>query len=358
MGAFALSGNGRDLDGSPAEIRPSKRLFLTRVLSDFQGRPAETWISIINPNLHPVEVRLSRFGPDSQSGANASREVTVTIEPNRNLTGPLREVLGVEGLASGGYLRVDALQGDGVVSFQWLRLANGETTLVLPARDAVLPSGRDWLAPHVMNGTELFTNLQIVNAGSQEVSFQFHIAFQGGGELSSNPLTLDPSQFVELDLRDIFDLGPENRIGSVQLRTTSSRARLLADAVLGDRVGLRYASSAAFLSQPFSEAVMGHVAVTPEIFTGLAIHNPDRTRRVEIIIEVYDGDGALTGTRVLDFGKNERRSRLLRELVPEIGMQQGGSIRIRSSHPIVAQQLFGDFQQTYLSAVPVQVIAR
>jgi hypothetical protein len=42
----------------------------------------------------------------------------------------------------------------------------------------------------------------------------------------------------------------------------------------------------------------------------------------------------------------------LSELVPASAGRLGGYVVVRSTRPIIGQQLFGDYTQTYLSASP------
>ncbi len=51
-----------------------------------------------------------------------------------------------------------------------------------------------------------------------------------------------------------------------------------------------------------------------------------------------------------------RVSRLLHELVPETTGPIRGHIVIESTRPLVAQQLFGDYRFSFLSAVPPAVV--
>ncbi len=73
-------------------------------------------------------------------------------------------------------------------------------------------------------------------------------------------------------------------------------------------------------------------------------------------IEVFSDSGEKTGETVLDLGAGQRISKLLPELIPESAGQARGYIVIRSTQGLIAQQLFGDFNLTLLSAVPPTVI--
>ncbi len=47
-------------------------------------------------------------------------------------------------------------------------------------------------------------------------------------------------------------------------------------------------------------------------------------------------------------------ARIVSDLVPSTAGQEGGYIVLRFTEPLVAQQLFGDFDQSFLSAVHPQ----
>lgn len=103
------------------------------------------------------------------------------------------------------------------------------------------------------------------------------------------------------------------------------------------------------------EIVFSQVANLPDFFTGLAILHPGEGA-AEVTVEIFQPDGRLTGQAYFDLGPNERRPALLDELIPESTGQAGGWVRVRSTDPIVAQQIFGDFQGTFLATIPGTIV--
>lgn len=68
-------------------------------------------------------------------------------------------------------------------------------------------------------------------------------------------------------------------------------------------------------------------------------------------IMVHDSTGDLIGQAALVLPAGGRLSRLLSELIEGLPPVIGGYVRIRSTLPVQAIELFGDFQGTFLSTV-------
>ncbi|RPJ61691.1 MAG: hypothetical protein EHM23_05990 [Acidobacteria bacterium] len=91
------------------------------------------------------------------------------------------------------------------------------------------------------------------------------------------------------------------------------------------------------------------------VWTGLAFHNPGNEKAV-VTIEVYSAEGTKTGEyeNGLQLGAGERVARTLDELIPGTQGQIGGYVVVRSSQPLIAQQLF--FNAELMSAVPPTIV--
>ncbi len=75
-----------------------------------------------------------------------------------------------------------------------------------------------------------------------------------------------------------------------------------------------------------------------------------------VTLEVFTVDGELSGGGEIDLAAGHRLAQTVDQILPETAGQTGGYIRVRSTQPIVAQQLFGTSTLTLLSAVPPRVI--
>ncbi len=103
------------------------------------------------------------------------------------------------------------------------------------------------------------------------------------------------------------------------------------------------------------EFVLGHVAQTDEVFTGVTLLNAG-TGYAEVSLEVLDKTGASKGTALFELKPNEKRARLLSEYIPGLAKQDGGFVRVRSSAPVFGFELFGHNLLRFMSAVPQQVV--
>ncbi len=75
-----------------------------------------------------------------------------------------------------------------------------------------------------------------------------------------------------------------------------------------------------------------------------------------ISIEAFDPQGGLLGRSFQILLAEEKRAFLLRELMPELGEQSGGYLRIRSTRKVLGFELFGNQDLVFLSAVSQQKV--
>ena len=126
-----------------------------------------------------------------------------------------------------------------------------------------------------------------------------------------------------------------------------------------------FASFAAALplqSQLFTRAIFSQVSngLHPanrglDSFTGLALFNPNDSD-INVTITVRDHEGNTVGTTTVKIAPQERISQLLSILIPETVGLVRGSVTLESDLPLVAQELFGNAELHYLSAVPPTII--
>jgi len=103
--------------------------------------------------------------------------------------------------------------------------------------------------------------------------------------------------------------------------------------------------------------VQGSVGFGKACFTGAALYNPSSSD-LTVTVDVYSEDGSKTGTSTFRLVKGGRVSKTLPELVPSITNQIRGYIRIHSAGgSLVAFELFGAQDLSFLTAVPAQPIA-
>jgi hypothetical protein len=144
-------------------------------------------------------------------------------------------------------------------------------------------------------------------------------------------------------------------IGVGSLRVDSDGPGVIGDVLFGDPGTLKFAASSPLESRPFTQAVFSRVANGLSYFTGLAMLNPN-ARTASITLDVYDVSGSKTGSTVLTLGPKQRFSKLLTELLPVSAGQMGGYIILTSNLPVFAQELYGDSELNFLSAVPARIV--
>lgn len=118
---------------------------------------------------------------------------------------------------------------------------------------------------------------------------------------------------------------------------------------------MKFAAALPQQTQKFTKAVFSHVTNTAQFFTGLALLYPGSSF-AEVMIEIFSTDGIRTGEKIMRLEAGQRISRLTAELVPAALGQAGGYIVLRSTKPIIAQQLFGNTSLEFLSAVPPRIV--
>ncbi len=227
--------------------------------------------------------------------------------------------------------------------------------------NASLGTGRsESFSAQLASGQGIFTSLNLLN--TSELPRQVTLSAVGDdGQLLAPPvvITLSPREVMLRDAADLFQFGagPAGSGGVVEgsVRVQADGDGVIGDVVFGASQDLRYAAALSLQDRRFRRAVFSQVANTPTLFTGLALFNPEAEAAM-VGIEVFGRDGATTGSTVITLEPGQRISQLLPQLVPESAGQQGGYIAVTSNRPIVAQQLFGTFRLSLLSAVPPTVV--
>jgi hypothetical protein len=85
-----------------------------------------------------------------------------------------------------------------------------------------------------------------------------------------------------------------------------------------------------------------YVANGNGLFTGLALATGGNA--ASITVEIYDSTGGTPKSSTFTLGANQQLGRLVSELVPGVGNQLGGYIRIHSDQPIWAWEIYGSGQ--------------
>lgn len=347
---FQLGGAGQ-LDGAAPSQRPLSHFFFTRALSGpavFRGRSAETLFSVANPNASAVKVRMRLFsapmdGTWKPVTPTLAAEVVRDIKPHGFLLQTLPGLFGVAGPVSGGHVEVETLDGSGVLGSEWLSFADAS----LVGLNGVAPTlAREFFSPQAAVSTGVFTDLKIINLGGGERTVDIQFVTNAGPRFRTR-LVMQPWQVLEGSLKEIMQTGDEEIAGTLQV---GSWPGLLCDIIVGEASSLRFASAAPVHAQKLREAVFGHAVQNGRIFTGLAVHNPNPFDS-RVTLELHAPDGRIVASATHTLRNQSRLSSLLSELLPLEGEVNGGYIVIRSNNPVIAQEFFGDYAGTFLSAV-------
>jgi len=363
-GFFQIGDAVNRLDGAVAVTDSSDVLYFTRLfhgqsvfpsLSGFKD--AVTWIAIANPNDAAIDLAIRLYSPT----ANLLTTVEETLPPFGSLFRTVEELLGSDFIPlRDGFLKVE-VDGPGAVGFELIEL-EGTVFGLNAATDhdaATIYSGQ------LGHGNGFFTNLNLVNPTDSFVHITLTAFIQGKDSIDerTSTLSLTPNQSFQKGVDELFglpQLPADTIVGSIQVDSTA--AGIIGDVVFGDPESVRFAAALPLQTRLFTRAIHSQVSngfhsSNPGLdsFTGLALFNPG-TEQNEVTIEVYDQDGKLVGDSAIVLGPRERISQILAILVPETVGLVRGSVLLISTRPLVAQELFGNADLHYLSAVPPTII--
>lgn len=353
VASFFQFGNAGQLDGSNAALGTSKSLWFTRVLQgpgSFHAQPASTTLSLVNPGDAPVKVRLRLF--DGISAAPIS-EQTRDLPARDLLYVKTSDLFGIQTAISAGYIRADVLDGDGVAGFELIQLA-ASAAIGLNAA-ASNPLG-ELFSAQFADVPGIFTSVKLINTSSDPRVLTLTVVDDSGHALADNlTVNLPAEGSYQAEAGAMFHWLPAGGAHVGTLKVQADGPGVVGDVVFGEPQNLVFAAALPLQTQRFREAVFSQVANGMGLWTGLAFHNPG-TEKAVIAIEVYSAEGVKTGELgdVLQLGPGERIARLLDELIPATQGQIGGYIVVRSSQPLIAQQLF--FNADLMSAVPPTIV--
>ncbi len=346
VGGLFQFGGSSELDGSlPVSGSPPGFRYFTRVYQGptaFRGRPARTLITVVNPGSKTVDCWLSLY---SGNQSFASSEATRSIPAHGQITETVADLFGQN--ASGGLIQV---VGDGLIGFAKIELTSDGTAIGLNAQG---PEVSKFLYSGQMAEVQgLFTSIKLVN-GSYDARVVQLTAIDNQGGVIAGPVekTIAGRQALEADAREVFNL-TSDAIGTLKVEVDVPGA-ILGDVIFGDSTSFTYAAGLPLQAQPFREALFNHIAEGLGFFTGLALYVPG-SKSADVTISVFAPDGNLKGTTTVPMGAGSRLSKTVSEFIPSALGQIGGYIRISSTEPLVAQELFGYPQ--LMSAVPPVVL--
>jgi len=200
---------------------------------------------------------------------------------------------------------------------------------------------------YVLWGGGYETEAVLVNPSAGSVSVELRLL----GPAAADPVrfALAPESAAVLKLSEVFGIRAGNLVtGSVWI-TASGGTGILGSAWLRTT---DYRSMAALpLEVPGTHVQFPQVAQGQGFWTGLSITNVG-TAANHVSLEALDAEGRSLGTYEADLGPGEQRVSLLYQWIRATIGVMAGRIEIRSSAPLLATEIFGSDNLSFMTAVP------
>ena len=351
------------LDGSVAIPELSTTLYFSRIYDGPQTFPvdsgaidASTTLVVANPTDDAQTLTFELFDSSHSPNPDPVQRLIPALGCIRVRVIELFDLASV----TGGFVRVGANR-DGVVGFEYVSV--GDSILGLNA--GTRPS-RTLFSAQLGHGTAGFaitTSLKVINTSDAGQLYTLEAYRDDGSRIYREILGAGANDSTEYNLGSLFDLGSVDLPATTgSIRITSEEPVFLADVMFGDPFEARFAAALPLQNRLLTRATFGQVAnlnVGPpsqQTFTGLALYNPNLVE-VRIRVTVFTAECEETGSTAIVLGRGERLSEVVSVLIPASAGQAGGYITLGSTHPVVAQVLFGNLLLDFLSAVPPTIFA-
>jgi len=327
------------MDGAELSSAISSKLLFPEIRKQVSS---DTQLFVVNPNAEQVEVEL-RFHTATQNTLLLSQKISAHGAYSRAFS-----TFG-GGSISGGYVTVETKEGKPVFGMEIFSSASSVAGLL--GLDMTRPQAT-LLGAQLASTSAVDTILNVINLGTTAVDVTFEAFDEAGTLLKSVVATkLAAGQQYRKTATEIFGLG-KDIVGWARIGATNGK--LVGCLSFSDTAG-NFMASLPLQAAGAREFVLGHVAQTDEVFTGVTLLNAG-TGYAEVSLEVLDKTGASKGISLFELKPNEKRARLLTEYIPDLAKQEGGFVRVRSSAPIFGFELFGHNLLRFMSAVPQQVV--
>jgi hypothetical protein len=314
-----------------------------------------TVLSIVNPNDREASATAELRGSD---GRQVSLQ-NLTVGPKSRLVKLVRDLFPGVTQQIGGSIRIRSTLG----------LAGFE----LFASDAVDLGGinpqptqdttRSLQFGHFAAQGIWFTDVSVTNPNDGEVEVELSALADLGtlitGTGITNPVRVripGQGQFNGSVSRIFGFTGPTSVSGYLSARVVSGSGGVFGHVVFGTSNNLALAALAV-QTRGSRNVVFSQLAQVPNVlFTGVTALNPESTS-ANIRTDTFDMDGNRLGFKTEILQPGEKRARLIDQIVPATADQSGGYIRLTSDRPLISFELFGDYDGSFLSAVPPQPIS-
>jgi hypothetical protein len=347
------------IDGSNLPSAASKRLIFQRVTANSTTSSAISFINITGQRL--TGVTLSLYEGVRFTAPMAQK--VFDIDPYSGFSGPVTDLIPTATKFEGYAVvelpadtSVDALVGVGTYKIA------SDIAVLNPATDASRQRGG--YLPHLATGLGYTTRFYLINHSS--VSQTVRVTAQGLDQpghgfppgLGSIEKTINPYGIFGGDVSSIFGMvAPALITGYLRWEVPQATPGLIGYLDYGTSDGVLLSAAPAQTSTD-TDLVFSHIAEGSGYYTGLAFLNLNDVA-AGVTISAFDSEGNLRDTASFQLQSGERRSRLLREMLPAVDVQLSGYVRLTSTQPIVAFQLFGSSDALrFLANVPAQSVGR
>ncbi len=201
--------------------------------------------------------------------------------------------------------------------------------------------------PYVVQGGGFETEAVLVNPSSQPVDMILRLL----GEVTSGPVRIQlPSSSGGIySLREIFGLpGAAMVRGALNVRVLNGPG--VAGCAWLHSPDYRIMTSLSL--EPSNTAfVFPHTAQSQGYWTGVSITNASESLN-RTTVGAWDADGNTLGEFIVDLMPGEQRVALLYQWIPTSSGLSGGRVGIRSAGPLLAAEIFGNSDISFISVVP------
>jgi hypothetical protein len=303
LGVYAVTGSrdNRDLDGAVPRLASA----------DFVALHPGARLWMVNPGAQAASVTLNGIG------AGFSQTLSIPAGGRRSVSlSSVARVTSSQPLAA-----IEVVESQGKLALSVPEVVTGSAELTFA--DA-------------LSGGDYSSTLRLVNPGG---AANANLLFNN----DSVAVSLPAQSATVLELNSLFPIPAYVKPDA--LRVIGSAALI---GVVDIASPLNMVSMA---SRPASvEFAFPHVAHGAGLFTGLCL--AAGSAGATVTIDVYSADGSVRKSADVTLGSMQQIARLLSELVPSVSSQLGGYIRIRSSQPILAWEIYGS-DEAFASGPPL-----
>ncbi len=329
------------LDGTDASATTLRSFVFPEVGSEGLGR-----INIVNPNATPAGLRLDLFQAD---GTAPSTGVNVTVGSNGVLAVSIKDLFPAAAPDLSDYVKVTS--DEGVVPFETLGGSSGDNAS-LNGQDSTAGASKLYSAQYVA-GPGWESIISVVNLSPQQGNVQLRLVGDDGRQVGQTRV-LGIAAGGKIRVSDpAFFSGAEGGLVQGYLEVSAAGLRLAGSVIIDSPDHDTFSTALSLSSSQQYRLVFGHVASNKELFTGLALVNPNDSA-ARAVIQVFDKQGNQIAAKIEDLPANGRKAALLTEYFPALAGADvsSGYITVDSNFRLTGIALFGTNNLSALSSIP------